>query len=87
METTKRVTTESIMARIAHDVSWGGPADWVIGYIDRFVGVLEKPYLQFVRATDYNSVEGIPIHRVVHFRRVSTGVTLHRSNKYSTTSA
>lgn len=80
----KRFTTASILSRIAHDVSWGGPADWIVGYEDRFLGVMEKSYTDFTRESvkDPNSIEGIPQHRIVYFKRVSTGACLTRANKY-----
>lgn len=80
----KRFTTASIISRIAHDESWGGPADWIIGYEDRFLGVMEKSYTDFTRESvkDPNSIEGIPQHRIIYFTRASTGARLTRANKY-----
>ena len=80
----KRITIESIISRIKHDRVWGGPEDWCIGYEDRFLGIIEKPYIEFTResASDPNSVDGIPLHRIQYFKCLTTGKYLTRKNKF-----
>ncbi|KAI8806324.1 hypothetical protein BJ742DRAFT_817374 [Cladochytrium replicatum] len=61
---------------IIHRLTWDpvlSKEEFVVGYLDRFRGVIEKPLCDFVshhRGDQQVQKRWIPLHRIVHFRRV-----------------
>lgn len=45
--------------------------DYLVGYVDRFVGIMESPLKSWSR--DIDEENWIPFHRIVYFRRKSNG--------------
>jgi uncharacterized protein (UPF0248 family) len=64
-------TSADVYNRLMWDASINR-ADHVVGYEDRFVGVMEMPLTNWKREVEDEAF--VPFHRVVHFRRVSDGV-------------
>jgi uncharacterized protein (UPF0248 family) len=54
-------------------------SDYMIGYEDRFVGVMEMPLTSWKREVEDEAF--VPFHRVVHFRRMSDGVVVWNRRK------
>lgn len=80
-EGSRTSSSHAVYARIEHDVALGGSANWLIGHTDRFLGTVETPFTEFLRVRD-DVTEGIPLHRIVHFRHIPTGALVTRANKY-----
>uniref|UniRef100_A0AAZ3RWV5 C3H1-type domain-containing protein n=1 Tax=Oncorhynchus tshawytscha TaxID=74940 RepID=A0AAZ3RWV5_ONCTS len=64
-------TADDVISRILWDPSVE-PADFVVGYVDRFLGVLERPFSEFNWDTDpcdcdYSSELALPKHRIQYF--------------------
>nr|XP_040022094.1 leukocyte receptor cluster member 9 isoform X2 [Gasterosteus aculeatus aculeatus] len=64
-------TAEEVISRILWDPSVDG-AELVVGYVDRFLGVLERPFNDFNWDTDpcdcdYSSELALPQHRIQYF--------------------
>ncbi|XP_038832212.1 leukocyte receptor cluster member 9-like isoform X2 [Salvelinus namaycush] len=64
-------TADDVISRILWDPSVE-PADFVVGYVDRFLGVLERPFSEFNWDTDpcdcdYSSELALPRHRIQYF--------------------
>lgn len=78
----KTTTIQGFYDRISYDPALNGPSDWIIGYLDRFRGVIEKPYSEFIRANDPNIVEGVPFHRIRYFKQISTGKMITREERF-----
>ena len=60
---------------VLHRLRWDpvlDPADYLVGYEDRFLGVRETPLAKW--KTEQTDEEFIPQHRIVYFRRKSDGV-------------
>ncbi|KAI9168176.1 hypothetical protein H9P43_007548 [Blastocladiella emersonii ATCC 22665] len=66
---------QDVMNRLLWDDTTYDPADYVVGYVDRFDGIKERALLAF-RPDDEDHPDWVPLHRIVHFRRVSDGVTV-----------
>ncbi|KAF8529071.1 hypothetical protein BU17DRAFT_36825 [Hysterangium stoloniferum] len=72
-------TSSDIYNRIMWDRELNAE-DYVIGYEDRFSGLMETPLLNWKR--DVVDEEFVPFHRVMHFRRRSDGLLVwDRKNK------
>ncbi|KNC50602.1 impact protein [Thecamonas trahens ATCC 50062] len=56
-----------VHARIKHDPHLDSNS-FTIGYVDRFTGVQEVPFDEF-QTEDVYAYEGIPLHRIVYFKR------------------
>ncbi|ORZ34019.1 2'-5' RNA ligase superfamily-domain-containing protein [Catenaria anguillulae PL171] len=65
--------SQDVMHRLLWDPETYDAADFVVGYVDRFLGIKERPLLAF-RSDDEADPDWVPLHRIVHFRRVSDGV-------------
>lgn len=76
-----KLTTEGVFNRIRHDTDHFMESQWSIGYTDRFLGVMEVPFGDFLRIRD-DLVEGIPTHRIVYFLHGPTGTRFTRAAKY-----
>uniref|UniRef100_A0A4W5KC81 C3H1-type domain-containing protein n=1 Tax=Hucho hucho TaxID=62062 RepID=A0A4W5KC81_9TELE len=64
-------TADDVISRILWDPSVE-PADFVVGYVDRFLGVLERPFSEFNWDADpcdcdYSSELALPRHRIQYF--------------------
>ncbi|XP_076826972.1 leukocyte receptor cluster member 9 isoform X2 [Brachyhypopomus gauderio] len=64
-------TADDVISRILWDSSVD-PADFVVGHLDRFLGVLERPFSDFswdsqVCDCDYSEEMAIPRHRIQYF--------------------
>ncbi|XP_068614101.1 leukocyte receptor cluster member 9 [Brachionichthys hirsutus] len=64
-------TADDVISRIMWDPSIDG-SDFVVGYVDRFLGVLERPFNDFSWDTnpcdcDYASELALPRHRIQYF--------------------
>ncbi|XP_072535177.1 leukocyte receptor cluster member 9 [Salminus brasiliensis] len=64
-------TAGDVISRILWDSSVD-PADFVVGHLDRFLGVLERPFADFswdaqVCDSDYSEELTIPQHRIMYF--------------------
>ncbi|GAA6093143.1 leukocyte receptor cluster member 9 isoform X1 [Tachysurus ichikawai] len=64
-------TADDVISRILWDNSVD-PADFIVGHLDRFLGVLERPFSDFSWDTqvcdcDYSEEMAIPRHRIQYF--------------------
>ncbi|XP_036394061.1 leukocyte receptor cluster member 9 isoform X2 [Megalops cyprinoides] len=64
-------TADDVISRILWDPSLN-PADFSVGYLDRFLGVLERPFSEFSWDTDlcscdYTEELALPRHRIQYF--------------------
>ncbi|KAG7469274.1 hypothetical protein MATL_G00127340 [Megalops atlanticus] len=64
-------TADDVISRILWDASLN-PADFSVGYLDRFLGVLERPFSEFSWDTDlcscdYTEELALPRHRIQYF--------------------
>ncbi|XP_058241988.1 leukocyte receptor cluster member 9 isoform X1 [Hemibagrus wyckioides] len=64
-------TADDVISRILWDSSVD-PADFIVGHLDRFLGVLERPFSDFSWDTqvcdcDYSEEMAIPRHRIQYF--------------------
>ncbi|XP_062848601.1 leukocyte receptor cluster member 9 [Trichomycterus rosablanca] len=64
-------TADEVISRILWDSSVD-PADFMVGHLDRFLGVLERPFCDFSWDTqvcdcDYSEEMAIPRHRIQYF--------------------
>ncbi|TSR75286.1 Leukocyte receptor cluster member 9 [Bagarius yarrelli] len=64
-------TADDVISRILWDTSVD-PADFIVGHLDRFLGVLERPFSDFswdsqVCDCDYSEEMAIPRHRIQYF--------------------
>lgn len=64
-------TADDVISRILWDSSVD-PADFVVGHLDRFLGVLERSFADFswdtqVCDSDYSEEMAIPQHRIMYF--------------------
>ncbi|KAL8935057.1 MAG: hypothetical protein Q9216_005604 [Gyalolechia sp. 2 TL-2023] len=57
-----------VMNRIRHDVDFR-VSDYVVGYKDRHIGIMERALEDWSFGVE--DEEFIPLHRVVHFKRIS----------------
>uniref|UniRef100_A0A452EX24 Leukocyte receptor cluster member 9 n=1 Tax=Capra hircus TaxID=9925 RepID=A0A452EX24_CAPHI len=60
-------TADAVIQRIRWDPRLD-PADFSVGYVDRFLGVREEPFLSFPLAALAPGVLAVPQHRVRYFR-------------------
>ncbi|XP_030640469.1 leukocyte receptor cluster member 9 [Chanos chanos] len=73
-ESTKKLrmrTADDVISRILWDDSVD-PADFVVGHLDRFLGVLERPFSDFswdtpISDCDYSEELALPRHRIQYF--------------------
>ncbi|KAB5587016.1 hypothetical protein PHYPO_G00008100 [Pangasianodon hypophthalmus] len=68
---TRMRTADEVISRILWDTSVD-PADFIVGHLDRFLGVLERPFSDFSWDTqlcdcDYSEEMTIPRHRIQYF--------------------
>jgi len=54
-------TSEAVYNRIKWDKEWNVD-DFIVGYEDRFVGIMEIPFVEF-------ATSDVPFHRVRYFKR------------------
>ncbi|KAI9218925.1 hypothetical protein BC828DRAFT_349906 [Blastocladiella britannica] len=74
-------SSKDIMNRLLWDKAAYDPNDYVVGYLDRFDGIMERALLAF-KPDDESDPDWVPMHRIVHFRRVSDNVKVwDRKNK------
>ncbi|KAI5105983.1 leukocyte receptor cluster member 9 isoform X1 [Silurus meridionalis] len=64
-------TADDVISRIVWDTTVD-PADFIVGHLDRFLGVLERPFSDFSWDTqvcdcDYSEEMAIPRHRIQYF--------------------
>lgn len=64
-------TADDVISRILWDISVD-PTDFIVGHLDRFLGVLERPFSDFSWDTqvcdcDYSEEMAIPRHRIQYF--------------------
>ncbi|KAJ8287856.1 hypothetical protein COCON_G00005150 [Conger conger] len=64
-------TADDVISRILWDPSLD-PTDFTVGYLDRFLGVLERPFSEFSWETDvcncnYSEELALPRHRIQYF--------------------
>ncbi|KAI1885860.1 hypothetical protein AGOR_G00208120 [Albula goreensis] len=64
-------TADDVISRILWDPSLD-PTDFSVGYLDRFLGVLERPFSEFswdtdVCSCDYSEELALPRHRIKYF--------------------
>jgi uncharacterized protein (UPF0248 family) len=64
-------TSADVYNRLMWDAS-ADAADHVVGYVDRFEGIMEMPLLSFKREVEDEAF--VPFHRVEYFRRKSDSV-------------
>jgi len=69
-KTGKLRPASDVLSRIRWDPSIDA-ADYVVGYEDRFIGIIEKPLVAWTN--EQTDEEFIPQHRIVYFRRSSDG--------------
>jgi uncharacterized protein (UPF0248 family) len=60
-----------ILNRFRWDIGYD-PSNYVIGYLDRFLGAKEIPVARW--KFEQSDLEFIPLHRILYFRRRSDGV-------------
>lgn len=76
----KKQTSKELINRINYDEELQPSSEWIVGYLDRFFGIIEKPFDDFDFKTDISSVDInqyqrkfgkkiIPIHRIYYFKR------------------
>lgn len=63
-------TAIDVMNRLRWDGSMD-PSDYIVGYLDRFVGASERPLEQW--KSEQTDEEFIPQHRILYFKRRSDG--------------
>ena len=63
-------TASDVISRIQWDEKLN-ESNFVLGYLDRFVGIVEKPFIEFswedIASVDYNTLS-IPQHRIQYFK-------------------
>ena len=74
--------------RILWDPSYYSPEDVIIGYLDRFQGVKEMNFSDFVENRDPTDPVSIPMHRIRYFKHISTGEMIYeRDSQFLHTSS
>mmetsp|Transcript_49191 Transcript_49191/g.123664 ORF Transcript_49191/g.123664 Transcript_49191/m.123664 type:complete len:87 (+) Transcript_49191:132-392(+) len=63
--------SRTIYNRIVWDEEFYAPEDCIIGYLDRFVGIVEVPFGSFT--TDPTDPTGVPFHRIRYFKHAADG--------------